>query len=119
MGAPIHPHLRQLEPLADALAASAKGTVLLARKKYREATRKKSYRSLNPGPDTPLWNELAQACEQQLTRYGEKARLARLLGVPRQRIHLLLVAKTACADAERTLQLMTWLAARRRGIDPA
>lgn len=94
-------------------------TAKVARRKYRESRRKRIGAALAPGPQTPLWNELARACEQQLSRYGEKARLARILGVSRQRVHLLLVAKSACADAERTLQLMAWLAARRRGADPA
>ena len=119
MSSNLHPRLRQLEPLTDALTAAAQATAKAARRKYREATRKKSFTAVKPGAETPLWNELARACEAQLTRYGEKARLARILGVTRQRIHLLLVAKTACADAERTLQLLAWLADRRKGIDPA
>jgi len=49
----------------------------------------------------------------------KKAQLARLLGLPRQRLHLLLVAKTACPDAERTLLLLRWLLARQRGIKPS
>ena len=116
---PRHPRLRQLEPLVDALAMAADATVKAARKKYRESRRKRIGAALAPGPQTPLWNELTRACEQQLTRYGEKARLARILGVSRQRVHLLIVSKSACADAERTLQLMAWLAARRRRADPA
>ena len=119
MSTPLHPKLRQLEPLVDVLALAVDETVKAARKKYRESRRKRIGAALAPGPQTPLWNELTRACEQQLTRYGEKARLARILGVSRQRVHLLIVAKTACADAERTLQLMAWLAARRRGTDPA
>jgi hypothetical protein len=74
---------------------------------------------MRPGPDTPLWNELARACAGRLAKYGDKAKLARVLGVSRQRLHVLLVARTACADAERTLQLLAWLNARRQGRDPA
>ena len=74
---------------------------------------------MHPGPDTPLWNELVTATQKLLKRRGEKAKLARYLGVPRQRIHLLLVAKTACPDAERALQLLAWVNARRAGRDPA
>lgn len=119
MNVPVHPRIRQLDPLVDALFAAAAFTAKAARKKYRELKRRRGYAALRPGPDTPLWNELARACELHLTRYGDKAKLARLLGVPRQRIHLLLVSKNACPDAERTLQLLAWLQARRKGIDPA
>ena len=119
MSSNLHPRLRQLEPLTDALAAAAQAAAKAARHKYRKTARKRSFAALKPGPETPLWNELARACEAQLTRYGEKARLARILGVHRQRLHVLLVSKAACADAERTLQLMLWLAARRKGTDPA
>lgn len=115
MSIPLHPRLRQFEPLVSELALAAKETLRAARKKYRAARRKQRGTTLAPGMQTPLWNELALACERQLTRYGAKAKLARFLGVSRQRIHLLLVAKTACADAERTLQLVAWLASQRRG----
>lgn len=74
---------------------------------------------LRPGPETPRWNQLAAAVAKQLRRRGEKVRLARLLGISRQRLHLLLKARTACPDAERTLMLREWLDLRRRGIDPA
>ena len=111
--------LNRIAPLTDALIAVAEATAKVARKKYREAIRRRGYEALRPGPDTPLWNELARACAQDLTRYGEKAKLARRLGVSRQRLHVLLVARTACADAERTLQLLAWLQARRHGRNPA
>ena len=50
-----------------------------------------------------------------LARRGSKVQLARLLGLPRQRLQVCLKAKTAHLDAERTLLLLAWLAARRRG----
>jgi hypothetical protein len=64
-----------------------------------------------------LWNELAEAARAQLRRYGDKAGLARVLGVPRQRVHQYLVDKSACPDAERTLWLLAWAHARRNGRD--
>lgn len=64
---------------------------------------------LRAGPDTPLWNALAQAVAVRLRRRGSKARLARLLGISRQRLHLLLVARRAYPDAERALLLLFWL----------
>ncbi len=113
--------LHDFEPLVELLDLAVKTASDAARKKYRERKRRSRdgrYAALQPGPDTPLWNELARECERHLTRYGSKANLGRLLHVPRQRIHQLLVAKTACADAERTLQLLGWLLARRRGLVP-
>ena len=116
--APVAARLNRIAPLTDTLIAAAETAARVARKKYREAKRRRGYESLRPGLDTPLWNELARACAQNFTRYGEKAKLARVLGVSRQRLHVLLVARTACADAERTLQLLAWLQARRQGRDP-
>jgi hypothetical protein len=113
--------LDDFAPLLDLLDAAVKAASEAARKKYRERKRRPrngSYAALQPGPDTPLWNALAQECEKHLGRYGSKANLGRLLGVPRQRIHQLLVAKSACADAERTLQLLGWVIARRQGLTP-
>lgn len=75
--------------------------------------------TMKPGADTPLWNELVKQLQPHLRKRGEKARLARLLGLPRQRVHQLLRARTACADAERTLLLLCWLAAKAEGRELA
>ena len=74
---------------------------------------------LRPGRDTPRWNKLAEAAAKLLCRRGDKARLARILGISRQRLHLLLKARTACPDAERTLLLQEWMELRQRGLDLA
>jgi hypothetical protein len=113
----VHPRLHAAGDMADALLWAASATARAAAKSYRAAHRKHGYAALRPGPETPLWNELVRACERQLKTYGEKARLARILGISRQRLHLLLVSKSACADAERTLQLLAWLRTRQRGSD--
>ncbi len=88
----------------------------------RTAARSKRSRSrtglgevLHPGPDTPLWLALAREVESQLTRRGEKVNLARELGISRQRLHVLIKARTALPDAERTLMLVSWLLKRRAG----
>lgn len=73
--------------------------------------------ALRPGPDTPVWNELVRHALPYLRKRGDKVRLARQLGLPRQRLHKLLVAKSACADAERTLMLLAWVQAKRQGRD--
>jgi hypothetical protein len=111
--------LGPLDAIAGTLVVAAEATARAARRNYRARRRSPRGNVLRPGPETPLWNELAREVAAQLTRYGEKAKLARLLGIPRQRLHVLLVAKNACPDAERALQLLVWLQARRRGIDPA
>jgi len=71
--------------------------------------------TLRPGVDTPLWNELVRQVRPYLRRHGSKAQLARLLGLPRQRLQDCLKAKSACLDAERTLLLLGWLGFFQRG----
>jgi hypothetical protein len=44
-----------------------------------------------------------------LRKYGAKAQLARLLGLPRQRLQDCLKAGSASLDAEHTLLLLGWL----------
>jgi hypothetical protein len=104
------------------------GLVMLAqasaRRRQREAKKRRRLevhkgQALRPGPDTPLWNALAEAVKAQLMRRGEKVRLARLLGLSRQRLHLLIVAQTACPDAERALLLQVWLQTRMLSRDLA
>ncbi len=70
---------------------------------------------LQPGAATPLWNELVKQALPLLKKRGSKAQLARLLGLPRQRLQDCLKAKTACLDAERTLFLLCWVTAQRQG----
>lgn len=109
----------ELEPILNLLEASARAATVAAVKHRRALKRRANPRrcnALSPGPDTPLWNALVQECSIHLGKFGSKATLGRLLGVPRQRIHKMIVAKTACADAERTLQLLGWLLAQRRAI---
>lgn len=101
--------------LADLLASTAHESVRV----LRQARRKGAYArpskgaTLRPGPGTPLWNKLACLAAEQIGRkYGDKAALGRVLGVPRQRVHDYLIAKTACPDTERALRLLVWLGTR-------
>jgi len=71
--------------------------------------------TLQPGEHTPLWNELVRQALPHLAKRGSKAQLARVLGLPRQRLQDCLKSKKACLDAERTLLLLSWLAARHQG----
>jgi hypothetical protein len=104
-----------MQPLAEA----AEATVRAAAKKYAARKRLRRGATVRPGSTTPLWNEVVTATRPFLRKYGEKAILARLLGVPRQRIHDYFVSRTAYPDAERVLLLLQWLAARRAGKNPA
>ncbi len=72
-------------------------------------------RVLRPGPQTPLWSELTRQARPLLRRRGAKASLARLLGIPRQRLHVCIGSPTACLDAERTLLLLCWVGAKQNG----
>lgn len=85
-----------------------------AQARARSKPRKPSL-TLRPGPDTPLWNELARQIRPHLRTYGTKAQLARLLGISRQRMQVCLKANSACLDAERTLLLVGWLGFFQRG----
>jgi hypothetical protein len=95
--------------LFEAAAASARAA---ARRMFPEAPRPRVGQTLRPGPATPLWNELIRQAQPHLRRRGAKVKLARILGLPRQRIQDCLKARTACLDAERALLLLCWVARR-------
>jgi hypothetical protein len=52
---------------------------------------------------------------RQLTTRGSKAHLARILGLPRQRLQDYLRAGQSSPDAERTLLLLCWVLAKEQG----
>lgn len=107
-----HPQLVALGTLLDVLSEAARESAIAAQKHYRARRRKSIGATLRPGPDTPLWNELSKITAGKLLRYGDKANLARELGVPRQRVHEYFVSQTACPDTERALRLLIWLVNR-------
>lgn len=82
------------------------------------ARKRKGGATLRPGEATPLWNALATELRAELKEYGHQARLARVMGVSRQTINGWLTGKTSMPDAERTLQLVAWLLAKRSGQEP-
>lgn len=98
--------------LFEAAAATAR---LAARQGRRLRPRSQRNHTLKPGAATPLWNELVKQAAPFLRRRGTKARLARVLGVPRQRLQDCLKARRACLDAERTLLLLCWVAEQKQG----
>ena len=116
MNSPTHPRIQVLFNLMEQILDGAQAARKLARKAHRLQKRGARGATLRPGPDTPLWNELAGIVRGLLVKRGQKANLARFLGIPRQRLHQYLIQQNACPDAERTLLLLTWVCARRGGI---
>jgi len=53
----------------------------------------------------------------ELKPYGAKARLARYLGIPKQRLTDYLKGLRRMPDAETALQMLNWLAQKRAGRD--
>jgi hypothetical protein len=115
--AKLPPQLVIHADLAQALFVAAAASARVAARAGHQltATPKSSRATLRPGPSTPVWNELVKQARALLRVRGEKARLARVLGVPRQRVNDFLQARTACPDAERTLLLLCWVACRHQG----
>eukprot|EP01031_Cornospumella_fuschlensis_P018950 gene18950-23212_t len=103
--------------LATLLAEAAVESIRRKIKKSARDRRPRRGHTIKPGTDTPLWNELAATVRAQCVRRGEKAKLARILGLPRQRLHEFLRERRALPDAERTLLMLVWLQARREGRD--
>ena len=99
--------------MTDALFDAAES--LAAEKAFRISRRGGRGDTLKPGPQTPLWNSLAAQARPYLKARGEAANLARLLGLHRQAVYSYFTAGTRMPDAERTLQLLAWLAAKRQG----
>jgi hypothetical protein len=108
-----------LELVEDLIRAAAKAATKAAAARAAEARRRhqpaRARLTLRPGLETPLWNELVRQIRPHLRKYGAKAQLARLLGLPRQRLQDCLKAGSASLDAERTLQLVGWLGFFQRG----
>ncbi|MBI3885302.1 MAG: hypothetical protein HY302_06180 [Opitutae bacterium] len=99
--------------LGAALLAAAERAARAAAGKGQRRPRPRGL-TLQPGAQTPLWNELVRQVTPLLAPRGGKARLARYLGLPRQRLQDCLKSKSACLDAERTLLLLSWLAAHHQ-----
>lgn len=104
--------------LVEDLIGAAVAAARAARREHARASRERRARprvTLRPGVNTPLWNELVRQIRPHLRKYGSKAQLARLLGLPRQRLQDCLKAGSASLDAERTLMLIGWLGFFQRG----
>lgn len=111
---PLHPRVRPYVEIINWLIDAASESARRAASKQRRRAPKRGLAML-PGPDTPLWNELVRQVVPLLRKRGSKVHLARILGISKQRLHICLKSKTGALDAERTLLLLAWLAARRDG----
>jgi hypothetical protein len=105
--------------LAEILADAAIAYLEDRRRAFRADRRPRQGATLRPGKDTPLWNALVAEVRPHLRRHGTQVNLGRLLGLDRQTIHAYFIARTRIPDAERTLQLLTWLIAVRKGLPPS
>ncbi len=87
-------------------------------KAFRLERRARAGRTLRPGRETPLWNAIADEVQPLLKVHGTQAALGRLLGLDRQAIHAYFIGRTRMPDAERTLQIVTWLILVKQGRNP-
>ena len=109
----LHANLRSLEELWKIFTPVARASARL-----RGLPRNPGGATLRPGPATPLWNRLATQVRPFLKHRGEKAQLARLLGVHRQAVNEYFASGSRMPDAERTLLLLEWLRVRQQGKRP-
>ncbi|MDP2137552.1 MAG: hypothetical protein Q8J74_06825 [Candidatus Didemnitutus sp.] len=116
---PVHPRLRFWGDVSHALflAASEAARAVARAGRRRDTSPPARGHALHPGGETPLWNELVRRTRPHLVRRGSKAQLARVLGLPRQRLQDCLKSRKALLDAERTLLLYCWVVAREQGHD--
>ena len=108
----LHPAMNPVIGLLGLLGDLAVEQSARVARQRHEARRVNRGATLRPGPDTPLWNALVDHVRSHLHRRGAKANLARVLEVPRQRVHEYFIARTVMPDAERMLHLFAWLAAQ-------
>jgi hypothetical protein len=107
-------------PFAELLLALGRLAVDQAQqvaRRRKEARRPRKGASLRPGDETPLWNAVVERVRPHLRTRGAKANLARVLEVPRQRVHDYFVAGTQMPDAERMIHVLLWLSVRESGAD--
>ncbi len=115
--AKTHPQLESLLAVSGVIIDAAEIAARSAQRQIRRALNPRRGQTLRPGVDTPLWNTLAAELRSRLTRRGDKVKLGRILGVPRQRIDDFVMGRRALPDAERTLLLLSWLSAKNQGKD--
>ena len=113
----IRPFAELAVALFDQAEKGARSAALKIKRARLLGRRPRGGRTLRPGPLTPLWNEMIKQARPFLRTRGSKVRLARFLGVPRQRLQDCLKSRIATLDAERTLLFLAWISARQQGRD--
>ena len=80
----MHPRVRLTNELIGLLVTIGAETVRAAwtAPVDRAPKRLKPYKTLRPGPATPLWHLCCELLRSELCPYGAKVRLARHLGIP-------------------------------------
>jgi hypothetical protein len=116
MAEPLHPRLALALEFAGVLAEVTALATKCAWRAVRPA-RRRARTARRPGAETPLWNACVVLLRAELKPLGAKVRFARYLGIPKQRVHDFLTNPTRLPDAELTLHILQWLAAKRRGHD--
>ena len=101
--------------ILEELGALAVEQAQRAVQRRKDARRPRRGATLRPGEDTPWWPAVVEKMRPHLRVRGAKANLARVLEVPRQRVHDYFVSGTQMPDAERMIQVLLWLAAREAG----
>lgn len=86
-------------------------------KRQLKPLRRGAFRTRRPGDETPMWNACVALLRQELQPWGSKVRLARYLGVPKQRINDFLKNRSRMPDAETLLRILNWLAQKKNGRD--
>jgi hypothetical protein len=106
----LHPRLRPMFEIAGLLEEVARELAKEARKRA-DARRPRVRRgaTLRPGQETPLWNALVELGRPLLRKRGDRAILARELGVHRARVGEFFDTRSAMPDAERALRLLVHL----------
>lgn len=112
----IHPRLKVWLEFAGVLAEVADAGAKQAGRLLRPR-RPGNYATVRPGLETPMWNACVAVLREELKTHGTKVRLARYLGVPKQRVTDYLTNKSRMPDAETLLRILNWLAHKQAGQD--
>lgn len=116
---PLPRHFELPAKLAELIFEASLEMAKHSRRAFQTRRTSKCGATLRPGKQTPLWNELRAQVQPHIRKYGDQANLGRVLGLPRQRVNAFLTDGSQMPDAERTLQLLAWLMAAKKGRPPA
>lgn len=116
MNSSLPPALRNWIEIGLMLAEGVGGESIKALADLRPK-RRGIYLARRPGAETPCWNRVVTMIRAELSPPGAKARMARYLGIPRQRLTEYLTSRKRLPDAEVTLQMLHWLVQKRAGRD--